>query len=165
MLTDKEVLPTVYYWASKFKSRKFEYAELLSVGYAAAKELENVLLLQKTVKYAILKYICSDKKIERSLDTSDEHLLDVKLVEQANRCELIEDLDAAIKESDLDARTLLVMKLYFFEEYNTFEKVSNCLGDITPQGVHYKMTQALNKIKKALLKRHTNFRKDLYATL
>ncbi len=85
MLNDKDVLKVAKYWARRFSNSKNEYDELLSVGYIAGKPLKDVKLLQKWVKFSMLKFImknvfladidnerpCYHKNIENSIDVNN----------------------------------------------------------------------------------------------
>ncbi len=61
MLTDKEVLPTIYYWAKRLytgdAAKRLTFDELVNEAYKAAKTLRSPLLLQKWVKYTMLHFI------------------------------------------------------------------------------------------------------------
>lgn len=63
MLTDKQIMPTCYYWAGRFyRWTKLPYDELLSEAYIAARKLDNPKYLQKAVMHHLLSFLKKEKR-------------------------------------------------------------------------------------------------------
>lgn len=56
MLTDEQVLPVANYWAKRLSGSKVEENELLSIAYITGKPLKDPRLLQKWIKFTLLKF-------------------------------------------------------------------------------------------------------------
>jgi RNA polymerase sigma factor (sigma-70 family) len=62
MLTLEQVSPTCKYWANKFSGRNFDFDELFNVAYMIAIKQKSVLLLQKSVRGALLRFVMNRQK-------------------------------------------------------------------------------------------------------
>lgn len=96
MLEDTDVIPVCEFWAKVYCTKKFEYQELVNVGYLAGKPLDEVKLLQKYIKFAIIKFI--NKTLTSNTNVNDSVF---------NNCPCDKVIDSELNASQVEFETIL----------------------------------------------------------
>jgi RNA polymerase sigma factor (sigma-70 family) len=155
MLTLEEVSPTCTFWANKFKSKKFEFAELFNIAYLTAIKQKSVKLLQKRIRGELLTFIARRQKFTATctsfesdnLKTGDENPLALcskdkelqSIIESEELLKIIEE--ANISQSD---EFLEIIRLIFVEGLSQTDIAARF--NVTPQAISYRYNSIINSL-------------------
>ena len=158
MLTLEEVSPTCKYWAQRFSSKKFEFNELFNVAYLIAIKQTTVLTLQKSIRGALLRFMCKRQKFtgqcydfqanvyqSGSADKSDylalcskEHDLQ-SIIESEELLKIIEEANISQSAEFLD-----ILHLIFVECMTQTEIAKKYI--VSPQAISYHYNSIINSL-------------------
>ena len=97
MLNDNEIMKCCRFWAAVYTTKTFQFDELLSVGYIAARNLDHVHKLNKTVKFTLLRYIINNTP--HTLDDLTK-INKNNVVSKDNKIDTIDSLVKAIHKTE-----------------------------------------------------------------
>jgi DNA-binding CsgD family transcriptional regulator len=162
MLEDKDVLPVCEFWAKQYCNRKFEYSELVNIGYVAGKPLNEVKLLQSYIKFAIIKFINKRLKYpstnnNESIFTSCpcdkvvEHEMNASEAEFNKILDRLENVSAKYENSKLrkHTRQILVWRVVDNMSYVKIAKELN----VQPRTVCRYVTNVLQQLRSVVKER------------
>lgn len=97
MLTDEQVLPVANYWAKRLSGSKVEENELLSIAYIIGKPLKDPRLLQKWIRFTLIKFLTShnrkipdDYKLYENYSPNLDNVIDVNSILSSLKLNLID---------------------------------------------------------------------------
>lgn len=160
-LDNKQIMPTIYYWARRLQCKHASFDELVNEAYIVSKVLKSPLLLKKWVKWTMIHFISSQKKHsilanmgqnilhgfeddEHNSTTHEEHLIDKSFNIKEFR-EFREDLLETLSHlCSVDECRLLHRLFWESMSYREIAKLEN----VKFQTIFFRVNKVLGKLRR-----------------